>query len=232
MMAGPATPHEIADFLSMPTLLRHLGFDVNERTHRTRCLICGGHNRTTFSWRGDGRWHCFRCGAGGDKYALVQAVCRCGFVEALRTIAQLAGLDLSAYPVDSHALAREKRKRRRVDEAAEKYLLLEYQARADYGAWLCTLERLRDVVGEDLAHLQEGSPARQDERAERMWEALAVVSQDLPEALAGYYLLAFASEDERQRFVLFPDDRGVLTGQTLTRGGFRDDEGRFVEVLL
>jgi hypothetical protein len=60
-------PREIATLVSVPELLRNLGFEVNERARRARCLLHSGSNPTAFAWREDGRWHCFVCGKGGDR---------------------------------------------------------------------------------------------------------------------------------------------------------------------
>jgi hypothetical protein len=83
---------EVASLVSMPALLAHLGIVVNERTRRSQCILCGARNSTTFSWREDGRWHCFRCGAGGDKIALVRGVLKCGFREAMQVLSELGGV--------------------------------------------------------------------------------------------------------------------------------------------
>src|SRR5712691_2912375 len=92
-MRAVSDAREIAVLVPTAQLLAALGFDVNERTRRCACILHGGANPTAFSWREDGRWHCFSCGRGGDRIALVRAVCGCSFREAVTFLAQLAGVE-------------------------------------------------------------------------------------------------------------------------------------------
>jgi hypothetical protein len=225
------TPQEIASLVPMPALLRHLGFEVNEQSRRTRCLIHGGANRTAFSWDEE-RWYCFRCNAGGDKYDLIRTLYGCTFKDALMVLCELAGLR-SIDSVEWRApTARERRQRERLEEAAEKYRALEAATCLNLAEQLSGLERMRDFAAERLHNLERGAPARFAHEYEAAWQALAIAAQEIPPVLAAYYVIAFGSEDDQQRFVLFSRERTRLTEQALRYGGFTDDAGHFVEVPL
>ena len=96
---------QIAALVAMPRLLAELGFAVNERTRRAPCLLHSGSNPTAFAWREDGRWHCFSCGEGGDRIALVRAARRCSFREAVEF---LSGVSRSAVSLASIIAARDR----------------------------------------------------------------------------------------------------------------------------
>ena len=97
----------------MARLLEELGFLVNERTHRARCIFCSAHNATTLSWCEDGRWHCFRCHAGGDRIDLVKAVKNCPFLEAVDFLAVLAGVKFCPGRVSAPQIERARLERKR-----------------------------------------------------------------------------------------------------------------------
>ena len=86
----------------METLLDSLRFDERRRRGRTRCALCGATNRTTFSYREDGRWHCFRCGAGGAHVRLTMDALGLGYRYALRHLRDL-GLPVPDSQTDASA---------------------------------------------------------------------------------------------------------------------------------
>jgi hypothetical protein len=57
------------------------------------------------------------------------------------------------------------------------------------------------------------------------------LAERLPVALAGYYSLAFGSEEDRFRFTHYPQDRDPMTDRVLLAGGVGNESGQFVEVL-
>ena len=69
------------------------------RTGRTRrrgradCRLCRGNSTGTVAFT-ERLWRCHRCNEGGDVFSLVRAVNHCGFPEALRVVAGLAGVKL------------------------------------------------------------------------------------------------------------------------------------------
>jgi hypothetical protein len=231
---SPSTsPQEVASLVQMHMLLAHLGFDANERIRRARCVLCGSHNPTAFSWREDGCWHCFRCNAGGDKIALVRAVCQCGFQDAMRVLCGLAGIAGPGEKAWRGPTRKERRRQDRLKEAAEKYLTLESVERLRLADELRRVERLATLSAHYLAHLRAG--AREERftgEQELAWEALALSYRDRLPLLAAYLVVSFSDEDEKQEFVLYPSRRRRLIEDCLWRGGVVTDAGGFVEIAL
>jgi hypothetical protein len=103
---------EIIDRVSMPELLRALGFSPG-KGKRTRCILHGGKNPTAFSFDSDkGVWHCFVCGEGGGKMRLVQRVLGLDPRTALAWLGDLAGVHLEDRPLSpaEHAAWVERRR--------------------------------------------------------------------------------------------------------------------------
>ncbi len=212
----------------MAELLAALGFQVNLRTHRSRCVLHGGENPTAFSWREDGRWHCFNCGAGGDQIALVRTVRDCGFREALAFLAELAGV-----PVEDARPARaEIEKRRRTEKAASTLEMTERALLLGYRAAILRLEKVRAHAGTRIAALEAGATERFPRETEAAWSALAAVAQDLPRAAAAYSLLAFSAPAVRAEFVLHPGERAGMIERFFGDGYVVTERGARVELLL
>jgi hypothetical protein len=191
-----ADAREVAALVGMPELLRALGFDVNARTRRCPCVLHGGENPSAFSWREDGLWRCHSCGAGGDRIALVRAVRECGFREAVRFLAGLAGVEYRGRRVSREEVAQiyAQRERARVAAWAVRdavVLLVGRHARA-----LCLVERLQRTVGERLEIQGEG------EQSEALWEILRRLAPVATYSLAVFYFLGNADPETRIRFVL------------------------------
>jgi hypothetical protein len=212
----------------MTALLSHLGFKVNERTRRAPCILCGGDNPTEFSWREDGRWHCFRCSEGGDKLALIMKVTGTSFPDAVKVLAQSAGLSGSGGVEWGGPSAQEKRRRARLEAAAEKYHVLERLTRLALAQEVRSLALLRDRASERLGELRRGARERVHGEVEFAWGALALAQRESLPALAAYTLAAFGCEEDRQRFVLNPPEREGLIEGCLLRGGVVGDSGEFV----
>jgi phage/plasmid primase-like uncharacterized protein len=113
---------EVAGPAPMARLLEGLGFDVNERTQRCACLLCGGSNPSDFSWAESALWYCYSCGVGGDRIAVVRAVRRCSFREALEFLNSLAGVPLGMRRASREEIARNLADRER--EARERCRLI------------------------------------------------------------------------------------------------------------
>ncbi len=222
---------EIADRVPMPRLLYHLGFKVNERARRAPCVLHCGDNRTAFSWTEEGFWHCFACGRGGDKYGLIRAALRCSFPEAVRLMASLAGIPLDWNAGSVRTLARQNRKRARLEGAAEQYQDLERACRLAYRGQLLALVQGQTAVSRRLAAIGRGCVQASPREEEIWWETLVHVDGQERRVRAAYHLLAFGAEDLRQRFVLYESQREPLCGQVLDDGGVVDDDGRFVEMV-
>jgi hypothetical protein len=213
------TPKEIAARVPMSQLLGALGFEVNECTHRAACILHGGRNRTAFSFNEDGAWYCFQEGIGGDRIALVQAARKQGFHDALGFIANLAGVPLHASKAAERAALQPHREMESWKAKAIESLCRERALRLALADEVRSLERIRDGASTRLRALWQGAPEHRREATETAWCALRIIAERLPVALAGYYLLAFGSEEDRFRFTHYPQRRDSLTERVVLAGG-------------
>jgi hypothetical protein len=227
-----ADAREIAALVPVPRLLESLGFAVNERTRRAPCLLHSGSNPTAFAWRDDGRWHCFSCGAGGDKITLVRAIRRCSFREATEFLAALAGVKDAPSPMSREAIEHQKLIREREEGEADALLGLEFSAWRNARDELLQLEAVRRNAGKRLDALYRGALKRWPGEAEWAWEALAMVYQQMPRAAARYYVISFAQPSERFAFAMDAEAREALTDEALERGWVADFKGYRFEVQL
>lgn len=186
----------VAGLVAMPVLLRSLGFQVNERTRRAPCLLHRGSNPTAFSWRADGRWHCFSCGKGGDKIALVGVARQCSFCEAVRFLAALAGVSGTARWVSRPEIERHRRLQERAKVAAWRIRDEAVRIRSYYADALRRSERLMARIDEQLR--REANP----ERIEAGWATLARLAPVCTFLLAAFNWTWDAPADAIARFVL------------------------------
>ena len=62
--------------------------------YRSRCLLHGGDNPTSFSADLErGIWQCFSCGRGGDQITFLMEILKCPFSEAIQALAFRAGIN-------------------------------------------------------------------------------------------------------------------------------------------
>ncbi len=222
------TAGEVAALVTMPHLLVALDLDANERTHRLRCPLCGSKNPTAFSWREDGLWHCFRCGAGGDKFTLVRRLLGCDFRKALQFLASLAGVEAGS---NSQAeVERAKRERERLDGAVAWLMGVECRALDAVRGAIASLEQLRTQASHRLGQLMRGEPELFPAEAESRWDDLAVSELDLPKWNVAYHIIAFGSTPIRLQFLLHREAREKLIERVLLVEGFVCDDGYFQEV--
>ena len=216
----------------MPTLLRTLGFVVNERSHRCRCLLHDGKNPQAFCWRDEGLWHCFSCGRGGDKLALVQEIKGCNFKAALQFMAVLAGVKLADSTNFREELARNRRelKRRQIEEASSK--AIEKQALLAGRTNVLELEGLRRNAGSRLIELENWNREHFDHEEEFAWAALALVAEQMPRATAAYAVIAFANAESRTDYAQHAEKRESLVNECLEAGGVLNDKNHFVGIVF
>jgi len=93
-------------------VLTAAGVEHPRRGRRMACPLHGGDNPTSFSFTGDA-WHCFACGAGGDVFALVQALSGCDFSTALARVVALSGVAPGAAPIERRPVQRQRSLQRR-----------------------------------------------------------------------------------------------------------------------
>lgn len=223
---------EIAALVPMTRLLQELGFEVNTRSHRSRCLLHGGANRSAFSWNSGGFWHCFSCQQAGDRIQLVRTMRKCSFREALEFLAAMAGVKVTNAPAMSQELLRRKKERNRLQRAAHRLAVLERAVRFEYRDHLHLFFQLREKAGTRLAALHRGEPERFPAEEELCWEALRFVGDNEVRAAAAYTFIAFASQAERAVFTLRPHLRKEMIEKVLARGFVEDEKGHIAEVVL
>jgi DNA primase len=193
-----ADAREIAQMVPMPRLFEALRIEANERSRRGPCPIHGGKNPNAFSWRDDGRWHCFSCGRGGDRIALVRSVRQCGFRQAVTFLAALAGVEYRPQRVSRTDLERVQRRRARVDRAAWRIHDEVVRLRGYYGDALRRTERLQARIGKHLKHVQnEGD-------SETVWNRLALLASPSSFFLAAFNHVNSLNSAGLVRFALMP----------------------------
>jgi phage/plasmid primase-like uncharacterized protein len=214
----------------MPRLLGELGFTVNTRTHRCRCILHDGRNPSSFSWRDDGTWYCFRGCGGGDRLALVMSARRCDFKTALAYVADLAGVNLKAtsqYKKELRAARKEREKHDRVQRnVAERERQCFLAARSN----VLALERLKCNASRRLRELvSKGIRGRE---LDLPLQAIALAFNELPRAAAAYLLASFADTATRITFAMVPGTRSKFISTCLEDGGVVDEKGFFHEMVL
>jgi hypothetical protein len=225
-------PSEIADLVDMATLLRTLGFETNERTHRAPCLLHSGSNPSAFSWRDDGRWHCFSCEHGGDKIALILAVRQCSFREAMDFLAAMAGVEYRASRISTHEIERARLASAKAESNARALAELERAAWRESQENLNSLLALRRNAAARLQAINGGAPLRFPNEAEFAWTALQIAADGFARADAAYCIVSFAASAERYAFILHPERREEMIDAALERGYVSDDKGYRFEIAI
>lgn len=211
---------DIARIVSVPQILRYEGWRLRSR-NRADCGLCRGHSAGTVAYR-EHVWHCHRCHAGGDVYALVMQSQRCDFRAALLYVADIAGIRID--DSTSHADLREEiterqRHRDRIDRAAAAL------AAAEHDLWL----EYRDRIHECDRVLAIPGPW-----SEAQWQRAqaACVLRDYY-LLPTYSLLSWGSIIDRTRHILAgPPASTEMTAAIRMAGGLRTDSGYWREVLV
>ncbi len=223
---------DIATLVPMADLLSVLAISVNTRSRRAPCVLHKGSNPTAFSWTDNGCWFCFHCGKGGDKFTLVQEVRKCNFLDALRFLAALAGIEWSSLNTDEvrRELAEAKKKAERVKAATKKLQRLEKHLLLDARKEVLGLHRLRRNAGARLAALRRGQQPRFIGEECLAWDALELVARNELAVSAKYLLLAFGAPTVRSRYALHPEQRRTLVEEVLLAGAVVDEKGRVMEV--
>lgn len=178
--------------------LRSLGVEAPKEKGRCRCPVHNGENGQALSYDAS-RWHCFVCGAGGDVYALVMSVHRCGFREALAVVADLAGVGVDGLPtIDRGELERrEKITRRR--EALRRWR----------GERLGAFLDLVGTLGRDADRLGVWYAAPERRGDPERWRLLGSLHWDLTRA--EYMAALLSTEDEAKWAELWlAEQRGDL----------------------
>lgn len=210
MPSSIANARQVAGLVRMPRLLERLGFEANERTRRSACVLHGGSNRFAFSWTDAGLWHCHSCGAGGDRIALVRAVKQCGFRKAVEFLAQLAGVEFLPRHFSRQQVRHRERERDRAERAAWRIIDEVGRLRRYYTDGLHRVERLQQRTGHELLC------ASNWEAKESCWETLARLAPICTYFLAAWRFISDATPDLLARFALA---RSVERRRVVLEGG-------------
>ena len=93
-----SSARDFLDRVHMADILISLGAKLPRHGNRLKnCLLCKSESYAFGFDESKGVWHCFSCGAGGGKVALVSHVHNCKPQEALKWIAGLAGIELDRW---------------------------------------------------------------------------------------------------------------------------------------
>lgn len=93
-----SSARDVIDRAAMADILIGLGGELPRHGNRLNiCLLCQSSSNAFSFDETKGVWHCFACGAGGGKVALVSRVHNCKPQEALKWIAGLVGIELDRW---------------------------------------------------------------------------------------------------------------------------------------
>jgi hypothetical protein len=230
--AVAADAREIAALAPMARVLESLNFAVNERTRRCACILHGGSNHSAFSWTEAGLWKCHSCGAGGDRIALVRAVRKCSFREAIELLAALSGIEYRPGILSRKAIEHQKQLREREAGEADALLVQDLMARRTARDVVLQLEAIRRNAAKRLDDIHRGEPERWPGENEWAWEALAEVYRQMPSGVAASYVVSFAPPEERFAFAMDPPLHEHLIDEALDRGSVADKKGYRFEFTL
>jgi len=211
---------DIARMVSLQQMFRHLGWRIRQR-NRADCGLCRGSSTGTVAYR-ERIFHCHRCHAGGDVYALVMQVQHCDFRAALTYVANMAGIrfhDLRSSPDARREIAERQRQRDRIDTAAETLAQMERRQRLECHNRIHAAER-------KLAALSKASAWSGLD-----WFLAPILHDSLQHDLAEYTLLSFGAIPLRAEYVLKPEQREQMVGSLRMAGSIRTDSGHSIEVV-
>lgn len=181
---------------------------------------CPFHNEKTPSFKVDPTtqlWHCFGCGEGGDVISFVMKIDDLGFADAVRFLAQRAGIQIAEDPKAAAFRGKKARLKEACEAAAEFYHLQLMRSREDGAASARAYLASRDMGGSVPNRWNLGyAPGRQS--LVRHLSAKGFASKELIDAN-----LALASKKDgrlRDRFyerVMFPIRDA--DGDTIAFGG-------------
>ena len=222
---------EITRAVTMRQTLQRLGVRVRN-AKRADCPLCRGNSTATLAFT-ERLWRCHRCSEGGDVFSLVRAVHRCDFPEALRFLAELAGIGLQDYRRTDFQSTFYGRKRHmdRLEDGARKLSALEHSLLIRSRDLIHETERSTQKVSERLAALLLGEPERFPKEQERLWQSLQAAEWLLRTEIPAYTLLSFGTPEERARFVLSPEMRDQIIADVKWDGFVRTVGGKKAEVL-
>jgi hypothetical protein len=223
--------NDIAQMVSMRQVLQVLRVRARS-SKRADCPLCRGRSYGTVAFT-ERLWRCHRCNEGGNVFSFVRAVNRCGFPDALKFVADLAGIRLEGRR--NAELRREldtrRRQRERLEDAARTLSALEQALLRECRGRIHEAERIQLKVSERLAALSRGEPERFPGEQEGLWLRMHAAAALLSTETPAYTLLSFGALDQRALFVLHPELRDEVISGVRWAGFVRTADGKQIEVL-
>jgi hypothetical protein len=195
-------------------------------------LLHGGNNASAFSWRDNGRWHCFSCGAGGDRIALVQAAKQCSFSKAVEFLSALAGVEHCRDALQHSEVKQMQRQRQALRSDAKTLLAAEKQSWLEARDSVLLLEAIRRDASRRLGAIHFGQLELWSGEGEVLWATLAEVHKLMWRTVARYYAISFAPAEERFAYALDNLKLGAAVDGALERGYVSDERGYRFEIQL
>ncbi len=194
---------DVGRMVSIPQVLRHFGWRTRQRG-RADCRLCRGNSTGTVAFT-ERLWRCHRCNEGGDVFSLVRAVNHCGFPEALRVVAGLAGVKLGRSSSAEIQVRQHQHEQEEVAAAQweRQERMLRLEAREDIHA----LDRVKRLLSKH--------PDREDDE---LWAQLEAADTLKRRALGTYLLLSFGELSDRYNFVFYPEARATLLQKVVAAG--------------
>jgi hypothetical protein len=213
---------QIAQNVHLPSLMRHLGWRVQRGEKRADCGLCKGNSGGTVALSREGKlWRCHRCQAGGDAFTLIMQTERCDFPQALRYVANYAGISVPTRSDGAdyrRVIERKRQERERIDRSVEYLADMERELRLD----------CRDKVHECDRILTRPGPWDESQWQRARWAQVLQREFLLPE----YTLLAFGNTADRVRYILASGaERASICGTITMVGGVRTDSSQFMETM-
>jgi len=231
MTAGRLDAAAVRSAVKLADVLRALGVKLRSRG-RADCPLCEGRSTGTLAYTAE-VFHCHRCHAGGDIFALVMEHAGCDFREALSAVAEIAGIrPVPGGGVSRRQIEKGKRERKRLEAATSQLERIERNVRVELAGRLRDLETARRSAGQRLGVLYRGSPERFPRETEATEGVLGALPDLTRRLVASHAIVAFAGIGDRARFLLKPGERGPLVNAVLGTGYVRDSQNRIVEVQL
>ena len=106
----------------MSLVLQSLGLAATSHKQRMKCPLHQGVNQSSFSW--DEQWFvCYSCGVAGDQIEFLRQYQGCTFREAIRYLAQMAGIpiDVNDNKPNSSAFKSNEKLLQKQEETKRKY---------------------------------------------------------------------------------------------------------------
>lgn len=220
-------PH-VTTIKNTVNILEVVGAVVELRRHgKVFCGRCPWHSSksgTSFQVIPDrATWRCWACNIGGDVFTFVRRYYSLSFADAVQLLARHAGIDITKAPSrELEARVAQQTELARINQelrAAEKAELLRI------GSELADARRLYRVAAARLMEIEDGAVLRFDDEQEMSWELMRLANEEIRDADAGYTLIAFGPQEQREAWLRFPERREEMIRAALAQGFVKGKKG-------